>query len=289
MIVIMGLFQMTCLSVMIVVVFWCLKERYTSSFHRNSFVSIHTKKRKLPPRNNMVVTYNIQRMAYHLKPLWKLQRFLQKYSIILLQECFSNILYDEIQDTFPNFHIVKGVMSNVKLVNSGIVILSRYPILSYSFIPFDDKDYLSSDVLSEKGFLVAELNYHGKSLFIINTHLQSNNIYNNYTVSLKQINQLLSYLRKLEHPFILGGDFNVAYQYFPQSIFTLYRSHQPSIYIQYDKDGIEVDTSSTEKPYYKPFTFDYFVTSRVLLHNTQVEKNTYSDHLPVSTQISTIS
>ena len=285
----MSIFHISCLCIISIVIFWCIKERYTSSFYFKSRLSTQTlKRRHLIPRNNDLMTFNIQRLTYQLKPLWKIQRLVRRHSIILLQECFSNILYDEIQHTFPDFYIAKGVMSNYKLVCSGLVILSRYPIRSHEFIPFDDQEFLTTDILSEKGFLVTEISFHNQPLLIINTHLQSNNKLDEYTTTLKQLNQLMSYLRKTTLPFLLGGDFNLPYNHLPTNSFTLYRSHRPTIYIQYDKTGKEISTSSTSTPYYKPFIFDYFLTSRMLLTSTKIIESDYSDHVPVSTTISHI-
>jgi endonuclease/exonuclease/phosphatase family metal-dependent hydrolase len=176
-------------------------------------------------------------------------------------------------------------MVNYKLVNSGLVILSVYPIQSYKFIPFDDQEYLSADILSEKGFLVIDILYKKIPLTIINTHLQSNSKLNVYDTGMKQINQILSFVRTLTTPFILGGDFNVPYQKFPVGSYKLYRPPNPTIYIKYTKSGNEIDTSSLYKPYFKPFIFDYFITSGVLLLNTYTLETNYSDHLPVYSTI----
>lgn len=283
------MFRLCCICLIAIVIFWCIKERYTTSFYITSRLSAQTiKKKHIIPRNNLLLTFNIQRMPYHTKPLWKLQRLVRRHSIILLQECFSNVMYDEIQYIFPDFYIAKGVMINYKLVNSGLAILSRYPIRSTTFIPYDDQDFLTSDILSEKGFLLVEILFHNKPIYIINTHLQSSSHLNKFDTALKQINQLLSYVKKLEHPFIIGGDFNVPYQKFPESSFTMYRTFLPTIYIHYDKDGKELDTSCVSKPYYKGFIFDYFITSHILLSSTHVIPSRYSDHIPVCTMISHI-
>ena len=281
------MFRLCCLCLISIVIFWCIKERYTNSFYITSRLSTQTlQKRHIIPRNNLLLSFNIQRMPYHMKPLWKLQRLVRRHSIVLLQECYSNVMYDEIQYTFPDYYIAKGVMVNYKLANSGLIILSRYPIRSTTFVPFDDQDYMTADILTEKGFLMVELNFHNQAISIINTHLQSSCYINGNDTTHKQINQLLSHVKKIEHPFIIGGDFNVHYQKFPSTTLTLYRTSRPTIYIHYDKDGKELATSPISKPYYKGYMFDYFITSRILLSSVHIYPSMYSDHVPICATIS---
>ena len=281
------MFRLCCICIISIVLFWCMKERYTTPFHTKKRLSTQTLHKKyIVPRNHSIITYNVQRMPYHLKSFYKLQRITRKHSIILLQECYSNVLYDEIQHYFPDFYIAKGIMNGYRLVNSGLVILSRYPILSYTFVAFDDQEILSSDFLSEKGFLVVEISFHNRKIMIINTHLQSSSIENKFDTAIKQTNQLLSYARKITIPFIIGGDFNFPYKEFPATNLNVYRSAKPSIYIKYDKDGKEIDTSSSYKTYYKPFIYDFFITHHIILSFTRVIASDYSDHAPVTSTIS---
>lgn len=276
------MFRLCCFCIISIIILWWCKERYTASFYKKRRIkTLHT-----IPRNNFILTYNVQRMPYHVKPFYKLKRIVRRYSIVLLQECYCNIFYDEIHHHFPDFYIAKGLMINYRLVHSGLVILSRYPILSHTFIPYEDQNILSADILAEKGFLMVEIVFHGKRIMVINTHLQSNTIENDYSISLRQMTQLLSYVKKLTIPFIIGGDFNVSYTAFPITSYTLYRSMSPTIYIQYDKDGNELDTSSSKKPNYKPFIFDYFLTHNIILSSTHCISTEYSDHVPVVSTIS---
>lgn len=279
------MFRISCLCVISIIILWWCKERYTTSFYRKARIkTLHS-----IPRNNFIMTYNVQRMPFHIKSFYKLQRLVRKYSIVLLQECYCNIFYDEIHHHFPDFYIAKGVMINYRLVHSGLVILSRYPILSHTFVPYEDKELLSADILAEKGFLVVELSFHGKKIIIINTHLQSNVLEHNYTIALRQLHQLLTYVKQLTVPFLIGGDFNFSYNVFPSSTsYTLYRSASPTIYIQYDKEGHEMNTSSIWKPHYKPFIFDFFITHNILLSSTHTIPTDYSDHVPVVSTISHI-
>lgn len=232
--------------------------------------------------NNTILTYNIQRMPTSVKPLKNLYGLVKSYSIVLLQECFLNIMYDDIQYTFRDYHIVKGTMMGYRLVNSGLVILSRYPVLSYQFVPFKTQNYLSSDILAEKGFLMAVVSIDNTPVCIVNTHLQSNTYRGDYAVAKQQCNELYAYMNEVKHPWIIGGDFNTPFQTM-ESPYTLYAPTRPTIYIKY-VDDVEQDTSCYKTHTYEPFVFDYFMSQGIRLSEPSTLDFWYSDHLPVGTK-----
>ena len=260
--------------IFIIVGLWITREKFTISYHKN------TKPNKVI--SNAIITYNIQRMPLSTKPLKKLYKLLNPYPIVLLQECFLNFLYDDIQHIFNDYNIVKGTMEGYRLSNSGLVILSKYPIISYKFIPFKNHDYLSSDILAEKGFLIAIINIDKKKVCIVNTHLQSNTYRNDYITAQKQWNELHEYMKTITDPWIIGGDFNMPFCNMTSS-YKLHGSIQPTIYIKYN-DDIEQDTSCYKKEMYEPFVFDYFITNDINLHKPIPIEFDYSDHLPVVTR-----
>ena len=262
-----------------VVMLWVLREKWCDTYHM--------RKVRHSSKNLNVLTFNIQRMPYSMKPLSLLHRLISTHSIILLQECFLNVLYDDIQYEFPEYHIIKGTMNGYRLVNSGLVILTKYPIVSHTFIPFEDKTLTTSDALAEKGFLVAQLRIKDKLVYIINTHLQSSNYRNDDTMSIKQWRQLYEYVSTLKYPWLLGGDFNININKFPSIPYSMYSSFYPTLYIKY-KDDYEVDTSCTPKDGYDPYVFDFFISNDIELDTPDVLPLTYSDHLPVSTRINRI-
>lgn len=263
-----------------VVMLWVLREKWSDTYH--------IRRMRHASKNLNILTFNIQRMPYSMKPLSLLHRLISNHSIILLQECFLNVLYDDIQYEFPEYHIIKGTMNGYRLVNSGLVILSKYPILSHTFIPFENKTLVSTDALAEKGFLVVFIRIKDKLIYVINTHLQSNNYRNDISTSIKQWTQLYEYVSTLKYPWIIGGDFNINISQFPTIPYSMYASFYPTLYIKY-KNDYEVDTSCTPKTGYDPFVFDFFITNEIELDMPDVLPITYSDHLPVSTQINRIS
>jgi exonuclease III len=259
--------------IFIIVGLWIAREKFTISYHQRLKHTIPT---------NTIITYNIQRMPLSTKPLKKLYDMLKPYSIILLQECFLNLLYDDIQYTFHDYNIVKGTMSGYRLSNSGLVILSRYPIVSYKFIPFKNNSYLSSDILAEKGFLVTTIDINQQKVHIINTHLQSNTYRDDYVIAQKQWNELHEYLKRLNDPWIIGGDFNMPFLNMT-SPYKLFGPTHPTIYIKYN-NNIEQNTSCYKKDTYEPFIFDYFIAKDMDLSTPIPIEFEYSDHLPVVTK-----
>ena len=100
--------------------------------------------------------------------------------------------------------------------------------------------------------------------------------------------QLIKYVEKLEHPYIIGGDFNVDYQLLPLYISkqtTIYSPSSPTIYIEYDRYGNELNTSCVSIKNYLPFTYDYFMTKNIILTHPTVLSFEYSDHAPVHSKI----
>lgn len=260
---------------------WCIKERHLL----NCYIR---KQKNLKTKNTEVLIYNIKRFPWSLKPICYLRKVIKNHSIVCLQECFSNVLYDDIQHEFKEYHILKGGLTRYSIVNSGLVLLSIYPILSHTFIPYDVQNYLSSDVLSEKGFLVAKVRIKQKIIYIINTHLQASFKNEVNVIPHQQLQQLLSYVQKLEHPFIIGGDFNVDINDLPSFVnkaVTVYAPSDPTIYIQYNKNGVELDTSSTLIKGYTPFCYDYYMTKDIVLDTPSIIRFDYSDHLPVKTKM----
>ena len=96
---------------------WCLRERHLLHCYIK-------KKNNIKPKNTEVLIYNIKRFPWSLKPICYLRKIIKNFSIVCLQECFSNLLYDEIQHEFYEYHILKGGLTRYSLINSGLVLLS---------------------------------------------------------------------------------------------------------------------------------------------------------------------
>ena len=259
-----------------IVMLWILREKWSDRYH--------IRRVRVSTKNLQLLTYNIQRFPYSMKPLSSLQQLISSHSIILLQECFLNLMYDDIQYEFPQYHIVKGTMNGYRLVNSGLVTLTKYPIVSHSFVPFETQSRLSSDIFAEKGFLIVLVRIQDQLIYIINTHLQSSNYRNDTQTAFEQWKQLFDYVSDLTHPFVIGGDFNMNVSKINVMPYSLYSTFHPTLYIKY-KDNYEMDTSCMDKKGYDPFVFDFFITNGLELSEPEILPIFYSDHLPVSSRI----
>lgn len=233
-------------------------------------------------RNNLIITYNIQKFPWSLKTFIAIKKILNKHSIILLQECFDD-MYSTLQYNFPSYYICRNRLKGFNLLGSGLAILSKFPITSYSSHTFKNMNLCTLDRLSQKGFLVCWIKINGIKVCVINTHLQSSNYTRYDEYALLQLEELLQYIKNIKGNCIVGGDFNIDITDIKNNV-RKYRSliynysSEPTIYIDF-KTG---DSISSYKDGYDKMTFDYFITKRCNIMNTISISNDYSDHNPVS-------
>ncbi len=231
---------------------------------------------RISPGQLGVASYNIQYLPYMRKDLAKLKPILLRYPIILLQECFNRLTTLPLAEIFPEYYICRGTLQGAALVNSGLVILSQYPIVDYEFTPFGAKNFFTADILSNKGFLSAEIQLPDKRIRVVNAHLQSSD-YTEYDPIVKdQLAQIMSYTETLKVPYIIGGDFNIDYR--ELSYPNIYAPSEPTIYCNLKT----AETSSTPKEGYRPFIFDYFfVKGLTPTKKVKTYTSSFSDHNPV--------
>ena len=232
-------------------------------------------------RNNLIITYNIQKFPWSFKTFIAIKKLLNKHSIILLQECFDDT-FSLLQSNFPSYYICKDRMKGFNLLGSGLAILSKFPIINYTSRTFKNKNSYTLDRLSQKGFLVCWIKINGVKVCVINTHLQSSD-YTRYDVfALLQLEELLQYVKNIKEMCIVGGDFNIDITDIMMKVRkykTLKYNYpsDPTIYIDF-KTG---DSISSYKEGYDMMIFDYFITKRCNITNTTTISNDYSDHNPV--------
>lgn len=236
-------------------------------------------------KSNDIVTFNINKFPWSNKSFRSLTN-LHTYSIILLQECFNECC-DSLENWFPNYYISRGILKGINLFNSGLAILSKYPILESEFHKYKNYNVRSLDCLSEKGFLSILLQLdNGDNIRVINTHLQSSDYEKYDRYALLQLQELLDYTRTLKEKYIIGGDFNMDSSLILSRLqsthsTTLYSPKQPTIFIDFKK-GM---TSNTNKENYEGMIFDYFIACNVLLEEPVTISHTYSDHNLVVSKI----
>jgi endonuclease/exonuclease/phosphatase family metal-dependent hydrolase len=227
-----------------------------------------------------VMTYNIQYLPWKIKSLNHLREISRGYPILYLQECFNRFTTIDLCSIFPEYYIARGKLQGMALVNSGLVTLSQYPILSHKLITFKNYRPYTSDTLSEKGFLETVIDLDGTKICCINTHLQSSDHTEFDPIVFDQIQEIRDYLQTVKIPYLIGGDFNV-------DVNRLKETHQdlritaptsPTIYMNLKT----ADTSPTRKQGYDGYVFDYFLVHPSITSKQAIcEVNEYSDHNPV--------
>jgi endonuclease/exonuclease/phosphatase family metal-dependent hydrolase len=233
-------------------------------------------------RNNLIITYNIQKFPWSFKTFDAIKKLLNKHSIILLQECYDDT-FSLLQYNFPSYYICRDTLKGFNVLGSGLVILSKFPITNYSSYTFKNMNLYTLDRFSQKGFLICWIKINKKPVCIINTHLQSSD-YNRYDeYALLQLNELLQYIKNIKDICIVGGDFNIDITDIMMKV-RKYKALkynypvEPTIYIDF-KTG---DSISSYREGYDKMIFDYFITKRCNVMNTISISNDYSDHNPVS-------
>jgi endonuclease/exonuclease/phosphatase family metal-dependent hydrolase len=259
-----------------------IKERYIPENYINHI------KEDIKDKDLSIVTYNIQKFPWALKSLGdeEISKIIKTHSIILLQECF-NEAYDSLESHYPDYYICRGNLKGINMMNSGLVVMSKYPIIDVKFNQYKSSNPWSFDYFSEKGFLTAFIKIGDKSIKVINTHLQSSDFHRYDKYALSQLKELMEYIEEIKmngDEYIVGGDFNIDINDIKNikninNIENIKYPSKPTIYINLTTSH----TSNVYKEGYEPFIFDYFIVSKSLnISNLVVINSDYSDHNPVS-------
>jgi endonuclease/exonuclease/phosphatase family metal-dependent hydrolase len=136
------------------------------------------------------------------------------YDVLCLQEAFikkiERRLRIDLQEQYPYFANLPVYKKLWKAVNSGIVVMSRYPIVYAQGIIYDAA--VGIDRTGQKGALLVELEVNGKAVQVVCTHLQSGSGKRSQAIRDRQYAQIYERLLKpFERPGvpqILAGDLN---------------------------------------------------------------------------------
>lgn len=279
------------LYISVFIIFICIiSQKSIKKYHKPTepdFIKIKT---YLEPNYNLntikIITYNIQKFPWSLKTVNEIKQLLEQHDIILLQECYSICCFS-LQKNLPSYYIYTDTLNGLKLLNSGMVILSKFPIIDAFSIKFKNYNILTLDSLSSKGFIVAPILINNNIIYFINTHLQSTT-YKGYDMNaVLQLYEIISYLKKNKLNFILGGDFNIDINdmkaLLDDNQYKCYYPNKPTIYINY----INGHTQSHNAFNYEGCVFDYFITNISECNiDAKIIHNKYSDHNAVSAIIS---
>ncbi len=135
------------------------------------------------------------------------------YDVIIFQEAFHagtrQILKGYLKKNFP----YRVGPANKKMgfgVNSGVWIFSKHPIKEHHVVEFDDC-YGIVDCWARKGALLATIDYNGKEVQVLGTHMQASGASD---VRVKQYNQIAKDLiephSKEGVPLFACGDYNIS-------------------------------------------------------------------------------
>ena len=156
-----------------------------------------------------IITWNIQGLFYFMNQEKGLNiinqlKLMDKSDIICLQEVFEDELKERIifkmKETHPYYLLGNTEKRYLFGEDSGLLVLSKYPIEFVKELILDE--YYFPDRLANKSLLYFKIG----DLNLMNTHLQSNNMFDNSDISTKQL-----HLMKDECPFercIFVGDLN---------------------------------------------------------------------------------
>ena len=234
-----------------------------------------------PEYNNLkILTYNIQRVPYFfLRPKVDINKLLETYDILCLQEDFYPNIYDKNLNNFNIFHI--GTNKWFKITDSGLTIYSKVPLEFIEFINF--KKLESVDKLSDKGFLVTKY----LDTYVINTHLQATYYIKDLdnSIAFSQLNEIFKYLNnKKIKKFIILGDFNIDLD----KINIKYNKAHPNYPTHYSKmNSLFFNSSAVPKKNYYGFIYDGAIYNNISCNKIKtVIHDNFTDHLGVSLDIS---
>lgn len=252
-----------------------LKEAYIPSFRVRSH--------KETPS---ILTFNIQKLPWSFKTFKNVIDLFSTHSIILLQECYDET-FASLESYFPHYYICRGTLKGINIINSGLAIMSKYPILSHQFVSYINYNPLTFDRLTEKGFLLASVDLGSQIISVVNTHLQSCDFERYDYYAFLQLRELLDHTRTLSEPYIIGGDFNIDItdlkkrQYILGDSLELHHSTEPTIYIDFKT----AHSRSSPSKGYEGLIFDYFISGGTVSLKPVTIQSPYSDHNPVSSTI----
>lgn len=167
------------------------------------------------PFEFLIASYNVQCRPFFDQPKEKLPKIsplLNRFDVVLIQECFTrhDLLWGEA--TFPN-KIYFGSRANAtKAIGSGLSILSRLPVREAVMEHFRDVGELQNRPAS-KGILMARLLLGDLMLDVYNTHMEAGATDAAHRAQMGQARQMVELVNKSsppEHAVIVMGDFNIG-------------------------------------------------------------------------------
>ncbi len=168
-----------------------------------------------PQKTLSVISYNIQARPVLDPCAWKSVRIgerLKRYDLIGIQESFHahDSLFEK-NEVHGKVYFGKR-RHCLKLVNSGLAILSRFPIEEVKAEYFEDEGSLENR-LGSKGVLLARIRINGSVLDFYTTHLAAGSPGVSGEARVDELRQIAEFIRRnspAENAVIINGDFNLT-------------------------------------------------------------------------------
>ncbi|MDF1630049.1 MAG: sphingomyelin phosphodiesterase [Alcanivoracaceae bacterium] len=173
-----------------------------------------------------VLSYNIYALPLVAtkisERLAELPNHLKGYDVILFQEAFSsdrNGMLQQLAAEYPyQTHVPKIPYSGINVFDSGVLVVSRYPIVATA--DFIYPDCSGTDCFADKGIIYAEVIKGGKAYHVTSTHTASFDTAEARALRQEQFQQIRA-LVDAQNPasfdaVMMGGDFNVNKLLWPQ-------------------------------------------------------------------------
>jgi endonuclease/exonuclease/phosphatase family metal-dependent hydrolase len=156
----------------------------------------------------------------------RIGKLLNEYDVVVLNECF--LFRNEVLD--KTVHICRYTDPSIwyKPFNSGVVILSKFPIWNCRHKTFSD--CTTWDAFACKAVLSCTFEVRCMKFDLYGTHLQAGGDASHHAVRLKQAKELVEHVRSTHDPknqLILCGDWNCGPVADPEfNVFSGHYSHQ---------------------------------------------------------------
>ena len=173
-----------------------------------------------------VLSYNIYALPLVASKiserLAELPNHLKGYDVILLQEAFSSDRAGMLQQLAAEYpyqtHVPKIPYRGLNVFDSGVLIISRYPIVATA--DFIYPDCTGSDCFADKGVIYAEVIKDGKAYHVTSTHTASFDTAEARALRQVQFQQIRTLVDN-QNPaafdaVLMGGDMNVNKLLWPQ-------------------------------------------------------------------------
>jgi endonuclease/exonuclease/phosphatase family metal-dependent hydrolase len=251
---------------------WCKLTTLNKSYNPITHNCVTKRYKKTRDDKLRVMSYNIKALFpfYNAARIQQIIEYIEELflngtvDIICLQEAFELDLYKKLYELSHKLrlNIVHPSLERKYYVgeNSGLVVISRYPVIDHTFLKYEECSGLCR--FANKGAHYITIDIHGHKISLVNTHLQADN----EEIAINQFGKLVD---NIQNNALIVGDLNMKYDTVLQILEDVVCVNKEKVitFPEYDEQ------------------LDYF-----LLHNLDLECSfkvlnnvEFSDHLPILT------